>query len=400
MKRLLSLLTVLTALSAQAQTRVNAISDTASKIGIGTTTPTSRLQVSDNNRNYYVNRYIPGSTGDSQGLNYLLLHEIYDSATHTLITDKHVMGKITGIRGAAGAYNRKFTIEVNTASAYNTNIGSLVTYNEKAVLVTVVFNGKKYLAVEIANLATLSNFSFTGYAASEAFRLVKLNEVSGRTLFAQSDIIGMPGGLNTGNLAVTGASTFSGGATFTGGPAWTTNNWAKSVKLPVNSAIEFAGTTRSFGLGSKNDGLYFSNVNPDGSGASNYYMIADGTTGNMTIGGVYPDAKYKLTVEGALGARRIKVVQTGWPDYVFHGDYQLPALQEVEHFVNTHHHLPGIPSEKEVTEDGLDLGEFDRQLLKKVEELTLYIIQLNKNVDSLNKKVAAQQEVIADLSKK
>ena len=387
------MLAILAAVNVHAQTPTNLIGNTGN-IGIGTTAPISRLQVFDNNRNYYVNRPIAGQTGDSQGANYLLLHEIYDSTTGTLITDRHVMGKITGIRGSAGAYNRKLTIEVNTSSAYNANLGSLISYNEMAGLVTVVFNGKNYLAVEIYNGATLNNFSFTGYATSETLQLVKLNEISGRKLFTQTNVIGIPGSLSIG-IPVGGASLVVGG-----GPTWTTNNWTKSIKLFNGAAMEFAGSTRSFGMGTSGGAFYFSHANVDGSGAANYYMIADGTSGNMTIGGTYPDPKYKLAVEGTFGARRIKVVQTGWPDYVFHSNYQLPSLQEVEAFVTTRHHLHGIPSEKEVTEEGLDLGDFDKQLLKKVEELTLYIIQLNKNVDTLNKKVAEQQEVITQLSKK
>ena len=255
-------LAFLATVNVYAQTKINAISDTG-KIGIGTLTPISRLQVVDNSRNYYVNRPIIGQTGDSQGANYILLHEIYDSVTGTLLTDRHVMGKITGIRGSTGAYNRKFTIEVNTSSAYNANMGSLISYNEMAGLVTVVFNGKNYLAVEIYNGATLNGFSFTGYATSETLQLVKLNEVSGRKLFTQTNPIGIPGSLSIG-IPAGGAS-----LVVAGGPLWTTNNWTKAVKLFSGAAIEFAAATRSFGIGATGNGLYFSNANVDGSGASN-----------------------------------------------------------------------------------------------------------------------------------
>lgn len=391
MKRLLAILAVLAAANVHAQTNVIG---TTGNVGIGTLNPTSKLQVFDNNRNYYVNRPIIGQTDDSQGPSYLLLHEIYDTSTGTLMVDRHVMGKITGIRGSAASYNRKWTMEVNTSSAYNSTTGSLMTYNEMGNLVTVIFGGKPYLAVEISNGATIYYFSFTGYASYEALQLVKANQVTGRQLFTQINPVGIPGSLSVG-ITTSGASLIVGG-----GPVWTSNGWTKSVKLFNGGAIEFAGAQRSFGMGTSGGKFYFFNANVDGSGAANYYMIADGTTGNMSIGGTNPDPNYKLIVEGTVGARRIKVAQTGWPDYVFHGDYKLPSLQEVEDFVTTRHHLPGIPSEKEVTADGLDLGEFDKQLLKKVEELTLYIIQLNKNVDSLNKKVAAQQEVISELTKK
>jgi hypothetical protein len=400
MKRLLTMLTILAMVNGYAQTKTNRI-DSTGNIGIGTTSPISKLQVYDNGRDYYVNRPIVGQTDNSLGLNYLLLHEVYDTSTKVLIEDRHVMGKITGIRGSTTTYNRKWTMEVNTSSAYNATVGSMIAYNETGSLVTVVFNGKRYLAVEISSKAPLSNFSFTGYAANETLQLVKVNQVTGRQVFTEDNIITTPGSLVVGSaFKVEGGANLIGGTTLTGGTIWTTNNWAKSLKLLAGGAIEFTGASRSFGMGATGNSLYFSHENIDGSGAANYFMVAD-ANGNMSIGNnTYPMAEYKLAVNGTIGARRIKVTQTGWPDYVFHGDYKLPSLQEVEDFVTTHQHLPGIPSEKEVTTDGLDLGEFDKQLLKKVEELTLYIIQLNKNVDSLNKKVAAQQEVIAELKKK
>jgi len=69
----------------------------------------------------------------------------------------------------------------------------------------------------------------------------------------------------------------------------------------------------------------------------------------------------------------------GWPDYVFSEDYALPSLAVVEKYINEHKHLPGIPTAAAVEKDGLDVGEMNMQLLQKIEELTLYIIQLRKD---------------------
>jgi hypothetical protein len=388
MKKLLPVLFVLAFATAKAQTNVIGPTD---NVGIGTLNPVGKLQVADNNRNYFVNRSIAGQSEDSQGINYILLHEIY---TGTPMVDMHVMGKITAIRGGTVAYYRRWTVDVNTATANNANKGTLISYNEITRLVTLVYNAKSYLAVEIANSYAMLGFSFTGYATGEALLLVKDDNVTGVALFTATDPIAI-----NGNLSV-GASTSAARLDVEGGPTWTANGWKKSMKLYNGSAIEFAGATRSFGLGASGGNLYFSNVNSDGSGVSNYFLAADGTTGNVSIGSPNPAPNYKLTVEGTIGARRIKVQQGAWADYVFHPDYELPPLQQVEHFVTTEKHLEGIPSEKEVLEKGLDLGEFDQQLLKKVEELTLYIIQLNKNVERLNKQVAAQQQTIATLQGK
>jgi hypothetical protein len=75
------------------------------------------------------------------------------------------------------------------------------------------------------------------------------------------------------------------------------------------------------------------------------------------------------------------------PDYVFEPDYDLPALDEIEAYVKEHKHLPEIPSAKEIEKEGLDLAEMNLLLLKKVEELTLIIIEQNKRILSLETKV-------------
>lgn len=107
--------------------------------------------------------------------------------------------------------------------------------------------------------------------------------------------------------------------------------------------------------------------------------------GWVGIGGVsYP--QNALDVNGTIRAKEVKV-ETGWADFVFAPDYQLPTLGEVETHIKEHKHLPGIPTEAEVKKDGANLGEMNVKLLQKVEELTLYMIQQNKEIESLKKEV-------------
>lgn len=96
-----------------------------------------------------------------------------------------------------------------------------------------------------------------------------------------------------------------------------------------------------------------------------------------------------LAVGGKIGARSIHVVAPyiAWPDYVFSRRYRLRSLPEVERFVRTTGHLPEVPSTATVRAQGLDLEKMDALLLRKVEELTLYLIALQKENEALKRRV-------------
>lgn len=109
--------------------------------------------------------------------------------------------------------------------------------------------------------------------------------------------------------------------------------------------------------------------------------------GNVGIGTIAPDEK--LTVKGNIHTREVRVDMAGplVPDYVFADDYKLKSLQEIEDYVKEHKHLPEIPSAKEIENNGLKLGEMNMALLKKMEEMTLYMIEQNKQIKNLEKKI-------------
>jgi hypothetical protein len=95
---------------------------------------------------------------------------------------------------------------------------------------------------------------------------------------------------------------------------------------------------------------------------------------------------YKLYVQTGILTEKVKVAIKGtsnWADYVFGKNYNMLPLSDVESFITKNKHLPGIPSAEEVVKNGVDLAEMDAKLLEKVEELTLYIIQLQKEVNAL-----------------
>ncbi|MEP1340658.1 hypothetical protein [Ekhidna sp.] len=119
--------------------------------------------------------------------------------------------------------------------------------------------------------------------------------------------------------------------------------------------------------------------------ANQTYMTLN--AGKLAIGTTDFSGNHKLRVEGSIGAREIKVEASGWSDFVFERDYELRTLEEVEEHINENGHLPEIPSEAEVTENGINLGEMNAKLLQKIEELTLYLIEQNKEIKELKEKV-------------
>ena len=103
-------------------------------------------------------------------------------------------------------------------------------------------------------------------------------------------------------------------------------------------------------------------------------------TGSATIGN-----GFICSQNGQVKAKEIVVTLEGWSDYVFDNGYRLMPLGELERYVNANKHLPNIPSAKEVENNGVNIGEMNALLLEKIEELTLYIIDLQKQIDELKK---------------
>ena len=83
-----------------------------------------------------------------------------------------------------------------------------------------------------------------------------------------------------------------------------------------------------------------------------------------------------------------------WSDFVFKSDYQLRSLKEVETFINENGHLPDIPSDEEVITNGVNVGEIQSKLLQKIEELTLYLIEMKKNNELLKNKVISLEKLL------
>ncbi|MDN5215183.1 hypothetical protein QQ020_24095 [Fulvivirgaceae bacterium BMA12] len=150
----------------------------------------------------------------------------------------------------------------------------------------------------------------------------------------------------------------------------------------------------------KKAGIYLNNYDRrwdilnDGANGE-YFVIRDGTlavdrfiigsNGNVGIGATTIDAK--LTVAGKIHSREVKVTVNAGADHVFKDNYQLQELEKLEAFIKENKHLPEIAPEKEMLEKGVEVGEFQMKLLQKIEELTLYVIELKKESDQQKKEI-------------
>ena len=123
------------------------------------------------------------------------------------------------------------------------------------------------------------------------------------------------------------------------------------------------------------------------SGANAIYVKAGG---NIGIGTTNPGSK--LAVNGKIDCKEVEIYLDGWSDFVFDEAYQLKPLDELEIFIKENKHLPGVPTEEEVIQNGINIGQMNAKLLEKVEELTLYVIDLKKENEVMKKEIGKLME--------
>ena len=116
-------------------------------------------------------------------------------------------------------------------------------------------------------------------------------------------------------------------------------------------------------------------------------LMINGSTDYIGIGTTSPD--YKLDVNGAIRATEIIVEETDGADFVFEKGYKLADLNEIESFIKDNNHLPGIPTSAIMKSQGINMGKFQVKLLQKIEELTLYLIDMQKENENLKNRISS-----------
>jgi hypothetical protein len=185
----------------------------------------------------------------------------------------------------------------------------------------------------------------------------------------------------------------------------TSGNSYINSKLTVRGNVEIqnsSGTKLIYFPASGNS--YFNNGGNVGIGTTNpdaRFVVRGGESqfayysyfaSNVGIGTTNPSSA--LCVNGTIRAREVVVTTQGWPDHVLKPDYNLKPLHEVEKYIKKNSHLEGIPSEKEIKVKGIPMGEMQAKLLQKLEETTLYLIEMKKENEQLKARLAAIEQKV------
>ncbi|MBI2273959.1 MAG: hypothetical protein HYU70_09200 [Bacteroidetes bacterium] len=254
-----------------------------------------------------------------------------------------------GYLGSGTVYNY-ITRSSGLGSGYPWNAGGTMVLQSESLGGTSGFAFATGASPSI-KMAILGNGNVGIGTAAPSEKLTVSGNVSANALYSATNIEGQQVRLFTGN----------GGSKL----RFTSNNYGFAFEQP-NDATLFR-LTRSDNT---------TNVLQSWDGIGNTFI-----SGNLGIGS--ESASEKLSVNGNIKAKKLIITPTGWSDYVFDQDYKLRSLSSLEAFIKENKHLPEVPSANEVAEKGISVGDSQALLLKKIEELTLYILNQQKQIDEL-----------------
>jgi hypothetical protein len=212
---------------------------------------------------------------------------------------------------------------------------------------------------------------------------------------------------NSGYVGI-GTTTPAHKLSIVGGPAWTAHAWGGAVDLANESAIGWRPNNigRSFGMGQTNSGFHiFRTLSAPGTTSSDALYDLSITDGGFVGLGITNPAN-KLHVNGSIRSEGDLYADNYYlnssahlivPDYVFEPDYPLLSLEELRAFIAEEKHLPNVPSEEEIRAGSLDVTDFQMRLLEKTEELTLYTLAQDEQLQAQEEQIQSLQQVIAGL---
>lgn len=355
-------------------------------VGIGTTTtPESylHLQGSSNYVTFRIQNTGPGPNYGSSGLNFYNAgtgsngYRVWTNQFPAPGNGLHM--ESTGTFGSTGVHILGNTIRFGANMGYSSLQLAKYHFEGKAYMDTIKIghSTSPYQLTNpgVVNILGNSNITGVSYHANDitfqnpypvAFGSLGIN-FSGFGNYSMKATTGTGGssGLYISNNSLSNRFICMNSAGFTG------VNISSSPSYSLTNAFEVNGSVR---IGTSTLGT---NAAPtDG-------LLVEG---NVAVGTACVPSGYKMAVKGKVICEELKVKLENsncWADYVFDQHYKLRSLKEVESFVARNKHLPGIPSAKEVESNGVNLGEMDAKLLEKIEELTLYLIEMKKENEQM-----------------
>ena len=258
--------------------------------------------------------------------------------------------------------------------------------NEKNIFILLFFSGLFSLGGNAQSIFVPEGFTSKGIGTSTETGNVGIGVSN-----PSEELFVFGGNIGTSGLLKAGGNAYLAGGVL---PVLSFNGWwngTSDVFLTNGYASQWYYDTN---VGK----IIFRNSGSDGPGTTHdkitwSYPFTITKEGLVSINQLNPNtcpsgSDLKLFVNGTIGAKEVKVSLTNWCDYVFNKDYQLKSLKEVDAYIQAHKHLPEVPTEKEVLENGIAMGEIMKIQMKKIEELTLYMIELQKQNEKLAAEVA------------